>query len=379
MQPLFDKLQAVGWLNVTADYAIIYSQNKAQGRFSTMIMADKIIQLRKKNGWSQEELAEKMNVSRQAVSKWESAQSIPDLEKILRLSELFGVTTDYLLKDDHEEAEYTDTPEPTIPSAVPDFAQTKPLRRVTLAEANEYLALRERASKQIALGVVLCIVGAIFLILQTAVAELFLEYYASLQPDHIGVRVGTPMLGIIGLLIFIAAAVAIFITTGNKSAHFEFLETEVFETEYGVTGMVKERQAAFRDTYTRFNLIGVIMCILSPILLFFGITVSVVGLLFAVCAMLGVIAAAVYMFVRVGVVRSAMQILLQEGDYTPQKKHRSPVLEAVSAAYWLAATAVYLAWSFIGDAWDISWVVWVAAAVLFCGIAAVVEAIEKRR
>ena len=45
-----------------------------------MILADKIIRLRKKNGWSQEELADKMNVSRQAVSKWESAQSIPDLE-----------------------------------------------------------------------------------------------------------------------------------------------------------------------------------------------------------------------------------------------------------------------------------------------------------
>jgi len=47
-----------------------------------MILADKIIRLRKKNGWSQEELAEKMDVSRQAVSKWESAQTVPDLEKI---------------------------------------------------------------------------------------------------------------------------------------------------------------------------------------------------------------------------------------------------------------------------------------------------------
>ena len=62
-----------------------------------MILADKIIRLRRKNGWSQEELAEKMNVSRQAVSKWESAQTVPDLEKILMLGALFGVTTDYLL------------------------------------------------------------------------------------------------------------------------------------------------------------------------------------------------------------------------------------------------------------------------------------------
>ena len=50
-----------------------------------MILADKIVRLRKKNGWSQEELAQKMNVSRQAVSKWESAQTVPELEKILQL------------------------------------------------------------------------------------------------------------------------------------------------------------------------------------------------------------------------------------------------------------------------------------------------------
>ena len=53
-----------------------------------MILADKIIELRKKNGLSQEELAEKLNVSRQSISKWEGAQSIPDMNKILKLSDL---------------------------------------------------------------------------------------------------------------------------------------------------------------------------------------------------------------------------------------------------------------------------------------------------
>ena len=61
-----------------------------------MIFADKLILLRKKAGWSQEELAEQMNVTRQSVSKWEGAQSVPDLDKMIRLSELFGVSTVYL-------------------------------------------------------------------------------------------------------------------------------------------------------------------------------------------------------------------------------------------------------------------------------------------
>ena len=63
-----------------------------------MDIADKIQGLRKAKGVSQEELAEKTGVSRQAVSKWESGQSVPDLEKIVMLSEYFGVTTDYILK-----------------------------------------------------------------------------------------------------------------------------------------------------------------------------------------------------------------------------------------------------------------------------------------
>ncbi len=68
-----------------------------------MILAEKIMKLRKQNGWSQEELAVRLNISRQSVSKWESNASIPDLDKIFKLSEIFGVSTDYLLKDEIEE------------------------------------------------------------------------------------------------------------------------------------------------------------------------------------------------------------------------------------------------------------------------------------
>ena len=63
-----------------------------------MNMADRIQSLRKTKGFSQEELADKIGVSRQAVSKWESEQSIPDIEKIIVMSDLFEVTTDYILK-----------------------------------------------------------------------------------------------------------------------------------------------------------------------------------------------------------------------------------------------------------------------------------------
>ena len=121
-----------------------------------MILADKITELRKKNGWSQEELAEKLNVSRQSVSKWEGAQSIPDLDKILQMSKIFGVTTDYLLKDEMGEAEY-------LPEGG-DAETDAEYRKVSLQEAHEFLAIREQNSVKIAFGVMLCILSPVFMI-----------------------------------------------------------------------------------------------------------------------------------------------------------------------------------------------------------------------
>ena len=117
-----------------------------------MILADKIIELRKKNGLSQEELAEKLNVSRQSISKWEGAQSIPDMNKILKLSDLFSVSTDYLLKDEIEEME-TQVPIEDHDSSVREAS-------VSMEEANAYLAYKSRIATPMAFAVLLFIVSA---------------------------------------------------------------------------------------------------------------------------------------------------------------------------------------------------------------------------
>ena len=67
-----------------------------------MNISQKILLQRKKKGISQEDLANALNVSRQAGSKWESSQSVPDMDKIVALSSYFNITTDYLLKDEIE-------------------------------------------------------------------------------------------------------------------------------------------------------------------------------------------------------------------------------------------------------------------------------------
>ena len=67
-----------------------------------MKLSEKLMKLRKMKGWSQEEFAEKMDVSRQAISRWETGSALPDVQNVLQMSKLFGVTTDYLLNEDVE-------------------------------------------------------------------------------------------------------------------------------------------------------------------------------------------------------------------------------------------------------------------------------------
>ena len=78
-----------------------------------MIIADKIVSLRKRAGWSQEELAEKLGVSRQAISKWESDAALPDVDKLIGLARKFNVTVGWLLgveeNSPRQEEELTDT------------------------------------------------------------------------------------------------------------------------------------------------------------------------------------------------------------------------------------------------------------------------------
>ena len=313
-----------------------------------MILADKIIRLRKKNGWSQEELAEKMNVSRQAVSKWESAQTVPDLEKILQLSGLFGVTTDYLLKDELESEEYTDS---TAESGV---------KRVTLAEANEFIDWRRSAAVRIAVAVFLCIASVIPLLLLAAASE----------ANMLGMTAEPP--GAVGMVIFlvtVTVAVVIFVYCGFRNAPYAYLDKEVFETEYGVKGMVREKQKAYRNAYVRSNMIGVGICVLSPVALFVG---AFSGDEFFTVLMLTVtllaVGVGVIFFITAGVRWASMQKLLREGDFSDREKKRSGLKESVGTIYWLLAVAIYLGWSFATDNWTISWIVWPIAGVLFAAV-----------
>ena len=125
-----------------------------------MILAEKIMKLRKQQGWSQEELAMKLGVSRQSVSKWESGASIPELDKILQLGELFGVSTDFLLKDDREDFPIINGDEgEQRQNGAETWEREQRLRQVTLEEADTYMKLIRKAAYRMAAGVSACILA----------------------------------------------------------------------------------------------------------------------------------------------------------------------------------------------------------------------------
>ena len=328
-----------------------------------MILADKIIELRKKEGWSQEELAEKLSVTRQSVSKWEGAQSIPDLDKVVQMSRLFGVTTDYLLKDELEESQ------PAECDAAPV------LRRVTMAQASDYLALRRAAAPKMALATMLCVFSPIALIGLGGLSELSVS----------AVRITEDAAGGIGLcvlIVLVAIAVALFISCGNKAKEYDFLEKEPFETEYGVTGMVKERQKAFKPAYDRMNLIGTMLCILSVLPLFAAAFSGRDFLaVMAVCVLLALVGIGTYFFVYGGTVNGAMEKLLEEGDYTRYEKSRKNITGPVSVIYWLVVTAIFVLYTFgpNGNGQPrYSWIIWAVAGVLYGAVMAVIRLIKQR-
>ena len=336
-----------------------------------MILADKIIDLRKKAGWSQEELAGrlgvKLAVTRQSVSKWEGAQSIPDMDKVVQMSRLFGVTTDYLLKDEIETAEPTVTEDDRRP----------PLRRVTIGEASDYLALRRTAAPKMALATMLCIFSPIALIGLAAVSELSASAFPLREETAAGI-------GLCVLMILVAIAVTLFLSCGNKAKEYEFLEKEPFETEYGVTGMVKERQKAFKPTYDRMNTIGTVLCVLSFVPLFAVMAVRQDGffMTMAVCLLLAVVGIGVYFFVYGGTIYSSMEKLLEEGDYTRREKSQKNITGPVSVIYWLVATAIFMIYTFgpKGNGQPrYSWIIWAVAGVLYAAVLAGIKLIRNRK
>ena len=322
-----------------------------------MILADKIIDERKKNGWSQEDLADKLGVSRQSVSKWESAQSIPDLQRILEMSKLFGVSTDYLLKDEEGDRGSFEAEDPG-----------EIRRRVSMEEANDFLAANEGFAKKVSLGVAMIISGVVLLLVVMA-----LQRGAVISVSE-NAAAG---IGVVLLLLSVAAALAIIIPAGLAYSKWGWLGETPFETEYGVEGAVRARDERYQSTFVKNITIGVIIIMLGVMgIVGASLLSSNEGVqIGAVAVFMALVTIAVYLFVQAGVIKSGYARVLREGDYAP-KGPKDRVVDTVTTVYWLLVTAGFFAWSFIWNAWDKSWLVWPIAGIGYAIIAAILKGVR---
>lgn len=379
-----------------------------------MLLSEKIMSLRKRNGWSQEELAQQLGVSRQSVSKWESMASMPDIQKIMAMSELFGVSTDYLLKDELEElpataiaADYAassvqcgssdpaaasaadstaDSPDGgTAGESSTDDASTSktvaPKLSVSLDTATEYLDAIARTSRPTAGAITLFILGPALLVSLATYSEDALYFDPMrISPDAMGIA------GICIMMLFIAAGVGLLILQDMKLAKFKQLKEASLELQYGVEAAVRRRAESTESLRYMQQAAGVCLTILSaiPFLIasYYG-----TGLIFA----LGFFSAAilvslgVYLLVYSGILRDGYRVLLQEGDFSHDEKSnkrdsKSAALKyrPIARAYFGTITLLYVGYSFITKDWKSSWIIWPVSALLYHIIISILNALKKR-
>lgn len=326
-----------------------------------MSLGGKIAELRRQKGWSQENLAERLGVTRQSVSKWESDTSVPDLDKIVSLSDLFGVSTDYLIKNEESEA--------PVAAAQPQSGQST--RYVSGSQAQEFIDLTVKTAPKIALAVMLCILSPVCLIFLAALSEM------PQSPVSEGAAVAVSMAA---LLILIAAGVAILIINSGKLSKYGFLDKEAIRLDIAAERFVKDLKAAFQKPYYLSVAIGVVLCILGVLPLIVLASMEARDIVIAACVdlLLIFIAIAVYIFVRFGCIWSAYNKLLQLDDYTPENKAVERRTGVFSGTYWCLMTAIYLAASFITEQWDRTWIIWPVSGVLFAAARSIADSVIKK-
>lgn len=323
-----------------------------------MILADKIIKLRKQLGWSQEELAEKMNVSRQSVSKWESTNSIPDLNKVIKLAEIFDVSTDFLLKD---EVEVSDSP---IEGKEPGLVQ------ISLEEALQYVENKIQVTSLITKGVILSLCSVIPLFFFLALAE---TGRLNITGDI------AAALGIVSILLMVSVGVSFFIRTNQFQSDVETIENEPFELTYGVHSVIQEKLKDYRSTYNLRLSLGIFMFIISFVPLMIAsifyqgsdITYMMLIVLFII------IAAGISIISPVSAKYDAYNNILKDSTLENEKSKRTKRAEKLAAFYWPLLVAIFLGWSLWTMDWGTTWIIWPVGAVLFAALVGLMELFDK--
>lgn len=250
---------------------------------------------------------------------------------------------------------------------------------ITPAESETFIQKTKRAANTIGAGVATILFGVISIIFFASFAEGTFNPKVLLngEPNKIYIAIG---LGL--LFVCIAFAVYLFVMTGIANEKYEVFEKKMVKLDPHQKMVIQEAKENHRPILIRKISIGVGLIILAVAAL------AVVGVLFEdheallisfVCVLLATVGFSVWLFLTGGMLQSAYDQLLNEGDYTPERRKSESVMQRWASPYWSLIVVVYLAWSFITGYWDKTWIIWPIAGVLYGLLSAVVQASTQKK
>lgn len=304
-----------------------------------MILADKLIWLRKKNGLSQEEFAEKIDVSRQAVSRWEGAQTYPDLTKIVLISKLFGVSTDYLLIDelDDENKPAADAiatgRNGSAEGEVSLKAEEDPgVHVLTKEEADAYISVSKRYG-------IRCAFASVAFIL-SVIPILILSVYAAVSRKMsyaVVVGVGSAFFALL-----VAAGCCVLFVKNGEYGKYRYILSEPFSYASVLKEQIMIQKYKFISYYNALTAIGVLVVLLCTVptayFLLRGIWQGAIA--FLTVALVVAVPIFIYAVTRM----NSYKNLLDKGRN--RKLNKAVTTVFVSTAYWFVMIEISMLYLF---------------------------------
>jgi len=282
--------------------------------------------LRKEKGLSQEALAEMLNVSRQAVSKWETGEGYPEMEKLLLISDLFQISLDYLMKDSVDES----------------FEDSKTDKRfINHSRIEEYIKFKKSFALRIAFAVA-CIILSVNLVL----------LFSETKHDY---------MGIVSMLIVIAFAVALIIVTELSNAQYNKLEKRNIYMSFNDLQELQNQYVKFKSKFGIAIAAGVCLIIVSVAMVVFISEMVGEDSILGMVQLILCIAISVFMFIVVGIEDSMYRFLVQNDDFIDERKQKNFSLYAITMPL---TTMIYLAIGFIKSWWHPGWLLFPTAAII---------------
>lgn len=246
------------------------------------------------------------------------------------------------------------------------------LRYVRREEAEAFLHVKEANGKRVGCGVAAILVGVASLILLSMAAE----YMPGGEESALG-RI-LALGGLLLLFFCIIVGVALFIYSGTLEDKYKYLE-KAFRIDDSLRSELEMLREDGHSGYVVSVIVGVALCIAAAIPV---ITVSFladgndfIGAIGVVITLM-LVAAAVYLFVSFGERKEAYDKLLQEGEFTVERKKKKGIISLVASIVWPLVTVVFLFRGFTAGAWGTAWIIYPITGVLFGAFSAIVNAVS---